>query len=103
MPVALVSAKIDDDKRVRVLHVFLAPNQQEAEELQKKHGRGCLAYGPALEAEKTIDEIYDVDELPEADEESIAEFLASFGDEEEDEDDDGEEDEEEEEEESSDG
>jgi len=79
MPVALVSWKKDSDGRVRVGHIFLAPNIQEAEELKAKHAGGCKAYGPAVEAGETIDLDYDVDYLPEAEEEDLAEFLESFG------------------------
>jgi len=94
MPVALYSFKIDEDGRTRVGHIFLAPNEQEADALQKKHADACPKYGPAFREGKTIDILADVDTLPEADEESLEEFLALDGDEEE-----GEEDEEDEEEE----
>lgn len=75
MPVARYSAKIDSDGRVRVIHVFLGANEDMVDDLQQKHADGCKAYGPALEEDKTIDIDMDVDELPEADEESIATFL----------------------------
>jgi len=75
VPKAIYSAKVDDDGRVRVIHIFLGPNEQECEKLQEKHAKGCLSYGPALEAEKTIDIVADVDKLPEADEDSISDFL----------------------------
>jgi hypothetical protein len=75
MPVARYSAKIDSDGRVRVIHIFLGANEGMVEDLQKKHADGCKAYGPALKEENTIDIDVDVDTLPEADEESLTEFL----------------------------
>jgi hypothetical protein len=81
MPKAIYSAKVDDDGRVRVIHIFLGPNLQECEKLQKKHADGCTAYGPAVAAEKTIDIEADVDVLPEADEEDLDDFLFGDGDE----------------------
>jgi hypothetical protein len=90
MPKAIYSAKVEEDGRVRVIHIFLGPNEQECEKLLEKHAKGCLAYGPAVEKEKTIDIVADVDELPEADEQSLEEFLQLDGDDE-DEEEDGEE------------
>jgi hypothetical protein len=75
MAVARYSAKIDSDGRVRVIHIFLGANESTVDAAQQKHADGCKAYGPAYEEEKTIDIDVEVDELPEADEESIAEFL----------------------------
>lgn len=86
MPIALYSAKVDHDGRVRVIHIFLAPNEAEAEKLKEKHAGGCAAYGPAVKAEETIDIPVEVDELPEADEQSLEEFLDIDSGEEEDED-----------------
>jgi len=84
MPVALHSAKIDHDGRVRVIHTFLGANEEEAEKVKEKHASGCKAYGPAVEAEETIDIFEEVDTLPEADEASLEHFLG-FAQEEEDE------------------
>lgn len=75
MALARYSAKIDSDGRVRVIHIFLGANEGSVDELQEKHADGCKAYGPAVERAETIDIDVDVDTLPEADEESIAEFL----------------------------
>lgn len=75
MALARYSAKIDSDGRVRVIHIFLGASETAVDDAQQKHADGCKAYGPAFEEEKTIDIDVDVDELPEADEESIAEFL----------------------------
>jgi hypothetical protein len=75
MALARYSAKIDSDGRVRVIHIFLGANEGMVDDLQEKHADGCKAYGPALAEENTIDIDVDVDTLPEADEESIAEFL----------------------------
>jgi|HubBroStandDraft_6_1064221.scaffolds.fasta_scaffold156740_4 hypothetical protein len=75
MPLARYSAKIDSDGRVRVIHIFLGANEGSVDELQDKHADGCKAYGPAVKKDETIDIDVDVDTLPEADEESIAEFL----------------------------
>ena len=96
MPVALYSFKIDEDGRTRVGHIFLAPNEQEADALQKKHADACPKYGPAFREGKTIDILADVDTLPEADESSLEEFLALDRDEDEDEEDEDEEGDEEE-------
>lgn len=75
MPLARYSAKIDSDGQVRVIHIFLGASVSALEDAQQKHADGCKAYGPAFEEEKTIDIDVDVDELPEADEESLLEFL----------------------------
>lgn len=91
MPIALYSAKIDHDGRVRVIHIFLAPNEAEAEKLKDKHAGGCAAYGPAVKADETIDIPVEVDELPEADEQSLEEFLDLDDEEEEDQEEDEEE------------
>jgi hypothetical protein len=99
MPIALYSAKVDHDGRVRVIHCFLAPNEEEAEKLQEKHAEGCRAYGPAVDAEETIDIPVEVDTLPEASEASLEEFLGLLPDGEEEEPEEDEEEEEEEEEE----
>jgi hypothetical protein len=92
MALARYSAKIDSDGRVRVIHIFLGESESAVDAAQQKHADGCKAYGPAFEEEKTIDIDANVDELPEADEESLLEFL-ELGDEEPDSDDDTEEDE----------
>jgi hypothetical protein len=75
VPVARYSAKIDSDGRVRVIHIFLGANETAVDDLQEKHADGCKAYGPALKEDNTIDVDVDVDTLPEADEESLLEFL----------------------------
>lgn len=101
MAFARYSAKIESDGRVRVIHIFLGANETSVEELQKKHADGCKAYGPALQEDKTIDIDVDVDTLPEADEQSLVEFLEIDQDEDDEEEEtgEGEEDDEEDEEE----
>lgn len=75
MPIALYSAKIDGDGRVRVIHIFLASNEGEARKQLEQHAAGCAKFGPAVKEGNTIDIVADVDQLPEADEDSISEFL----------------------------
>jgi hypothetical protein len=94
MALARYSAKIDSDGTVRVIHIFLGDNEAAVDAAQQKHADGCKAYGPAFEEEKTIDIDADVDDLPEADEESLTEFLSLDPAEEPEEDDDAEDEEE---------
>lgn len=86
MALARYSAKLDSDGRVRVIHIFLGANEGMVDDLQQKHADGCKAYGPALEKDNTIDMDVDVDTLPEADEESLLEFLGIEPEDEEDDD-----------------
>lgn len=57
MGVALHSYKVDTDGRIRVRHTFYAETEAEAEQLKLMHAGGCKAYGPAVKAEETIDEV----------------------------------------------
>jgi hypothetical protein len=75
MAIARYSAKIDSDGNVRVIHIFLGASETAVDDLQQKHADGCKAYGPAFAEEKTIDIDADIDDLPDADEESLTEFL----------------------------
>jgi hypothetical protein len=92
MPVVLFSFKKTPDGGV-MFHGFFAPNERAAEKKEQGHAVICPQFGPALKAGETIEQLIDVDEIPEFDEESIGAWLdEQFGledeDEEEEEDDD---------------
>lgn len=65
MPYSLTVDKLEDDGTIRVRHVFFADTVDECEELRDQHGAGCAAFGPALERETVIEEVEEIDELPE--------------------------------------
>jgi hypothetical protein len=97
MPIALYSFKIDSDGRVRTGHIFFAANLTDAEKQLAQHADLCPKFGPAVAAGETVDIGVEIGEIPDADENSLEEFLDLDEDEDEEEDDDDEDDEEEEE------
>jgi hypothetical protein len=82
MPFAIHSFMIGSDDRIQLCHVFYGATKHEALNHQKDHARDCPYYGPALAKRKVIDIEEELDALPEADMESLLEFL-ELGDEDE--------------------
>lgn len=74
MPTALISFKKTSDGHI-LFHGFLAPSDSVAEKMQKAHADICPQYGPALKNDETFDFSIDVDELPQFDEESLADWI----------------------------
>jgi hypothetical protein len=62
---ALHVDKLEADETIRVRHTFFGETQKECEELRDAHGDGCKAFGPALDADKIIEEWQEIDEIPE--------------------------------------
>jgi hypothetical protein len=65
MPISLTVDKLESDGTIRVRHVFFGDTLAECEKLRDKHGAGCAAFGPALERNTVIEEIEEIDEIPE--------------------------------------
>jgi hypothetical protein len=65
MAFALTVDKLESDGTIRVRHIFFGETEDECEALRDSHGAGCAAFGPALEAERVIEEMEEVDEIPE--------------------------------------
>ncbi len=74
MPVTLFSFKKNTDGTI-MFHGFLAPSDKVAEKMEKAHAAICPHFGPALAKGETIEQLVDVDTLPEFDEDSIGEWL----------------------------
>jgi len=74
MPVVLFSFKKTPDGRI-MFHGFFAPNEITAEKMEHGHAMICPQFGPALKAGDTIEQVIEVDEIPEFDELSIGEWL----------------------------
>jgi hypothetical protein len=65
MAFALTVDKLDDDGLIRVRHVFYGETEEECETLRDAHGAGCKAFGPALDQDRVIEELEEIDEIPE--------------------------------------
>ncbi len=65
MAIALHVDKLEPDGTIRVRHVFFGETLRECELLRDQHGAGCKAFGPALEQEAIIEEVEEIDEIPE--------------------------------------
>lgn len=65
MAVKLTVDKLEADHTIRVQHVFFGETLEECEALRDKHGAGCAAFGPALQADKVIEIAEEIDEIPE--------------------------------------
>ena len=85
MAIALYSFKVDDDGKVRVGHVFFGATEAAARKVLEEHAEACPKFGPAHRRGDTIEIAEELDELPEADEESLKEFLDLDDDEDDDE------------------
>jgi hypothetical protein len=83
MPIVLYSFRKTTDGIM--FHGFMAPNAKAAEKMELAHAAICPVFGPALQAEQTIEIEVEESELPEFDEESLEEFLDADPDEDEDE------------------
>lgn len=65
MAFALRVDKLESDGTIRVTHIFYGDTEEECEELRDAHGEGCKAFGPALEHGRVIEEVEEIDEMPE--------------------------------------
>jgi hypothetical protein len=65
MPISLTVDKLETDGTIRVRHMFFGETLAECEKLRDKHADGCAAFGPALEREEVIEEVEEIDEIPE--------------------------------------
>lgn len=74
MPTVLISFKKSPSGHI-MFHGFTGPSDSVTEKEQTGHGSICPQYGPALKKGETIDFSIDVDELPEFDEESLADWI----------------------------
>lgn len=94
MPTLLLSFKKNPGGGI-LLHGFLSPNDKASEKMMEGHASVCPSYGPEVRAGNTIEETIEVEEIPEFDDVSIADWveemfgLESDDDEEEEEDDEG--------------
>lgn len=57
--------KLEDDGTIRVRHSFYGDSEEECQELRDAHADGCKSLGPALKQDRTIEEIAEIDEMPE--------------------------------------
>jgi hypothetical protein len=73
MPVMLLSFKKTTSGRIMLLG-FLAGGERDAEKDLQSHAGACPQFDAAHKAGETIDQAIEIDELPEFDEDSIAEF-----------------------------
>ena len=73
MPVMLLSFKKTTSGRIMLLG-FLAGGERDAEKDLEAYAAACPQFGAAHKAGETFDQAIEVDELPEFDEDSIAEF-----------------------------
>jgi hypothetical protein len=64
MPISLTVDKLEPDGTIRVRHVFYGETIEECEDLRDQHGDGCKAFGPALQKKTVIEEVEEIDELP---------------------------------------
>jgi len=81
MATALYSFKVDDDGKVRIGHVFFGANEAGARKVLEEHAEICPKFGPAHRRGDTIELSEELEELPEANEESLKEFLDLEGEE----------------------
>jgi len=65
MAISLTVDKLEADGTIRVRHVFFGETLEECETLRDHHGAGCQAFGPALERQTVIEEVEEIDEIPE--------------------------------------
>lgn len=65
MAFSLTVDKLESDGTIRVRHVFYGDTLEECETLRDAHGAGCKAFGPALERDTVIEEVEEIDEIPE--------------------------------------
>lgn len=75
MATALWSVKIDKDGKIRTAHVFFGEDDAEAEANLKAHAAICPKFGPAFNNKETVEIPVELDELPEGDEDAIADWL----------------------------
>lgn len=78
MPTAVFSFKVDEDKRVRVLHVFFAPSKHAADAELAGHAQVCPKFGPAFRSDQTIEFAREIAELPPADGDDLEEWLDQY-------------------------
>jgi hypothetical protein len=62
---ALYVDKLEPDGTIRVRHTFFGETLSECDRLRDEHGAGCKAFGPALERETIIEEVEEIDAIPE--------------------------------------
>lgn len=65
MAVALHIDKIEDDGTIRVRHTFYGETLEDCERERDAHAAGCRAFGPAVQADRTIEETEEIEQLPE--------------------------------------
>lgn len=65
MAYALHVDKLEPDGTIHVRHTFFGETIEECERLRDEHGAGCKAFGPALAADKVIQDQESIDEIPE--------------------------------------
>ena len=74
MPILLLSFKRNSDSSI-VIHGFLTPNEKTSEKELQAHAGACPKFGPEFRAGNTIEQVIDVDSIPEFDEDAIGEWL----------------------------
>jgi hypothetical protein len=75
MATALYSFKVDDDGKVRIGHIFFGATEAAARKVLEEHAEICPKFGPAHRRGDTIEVTEELYALPEANEESLSEFL----------------------------
>jgi hypothetical protein len=65
MAFSLTVDKLEDDGTIRVRHIFYGDTEKECEELRDTHGAGCKALGPAIERDDVMEEVEEIEEIPE--------------------------------------
>ena len=65
MAFALHVDKMEDDGTIRVRHTFYGETEEDCQAVRDTHAAGCKAFGPAVEHEHTIEEVEEIDEIPE--------------------------------------
>lgn len=65
MAISLTVDKLESDGTIRIRHTFFGDTLAECEALRDEHGEGCKAFGPALERGTVIEEVQEIDVIPE--------------------------------------
>ena len=72
---ALFSFKRDKDGKIRVCHIFFGEDEDQAEKNLQEHAEICPKFGPAYQADETVEIPVEVTELPEGDQDDLEAWI----------------------------
>jgi hypothetical protein len=75
MPTLILSFKKDDRNMV---HVFFGQSKSAAEAAMHGHAEICPKYGPAFRAQETVEYLHEIDELPPANVDELAQWVVEL-------------------------